>query len=177
MPTSALILTAVILAGVFLSDLGRRAVSRRRLQRPLIIAGVAGSMYLTALATSGAGLALELAGAGVGAALGLLAAALMRVEHDGDSGDVFTRAGIGYAAIWIATATVRLAFIYGSEHWFSSSLDSWMLAHHLTAAVLTNALVIEALAMTSARTVSLYVRSRPGARGPLASGVAANSAI
>jgi hypothetical protein len=177
MPTSALILTAVILAGVFLSDLGHRSVSRRRLQRPLIIAGIAGSMYLTALATSGAGLALELAGAATGAVLGLIAARLMRVEHDAGSGDVFTRAGIGYALIWVATATVRLAFIYGSQHWFSSSLDSWMLVHHITADVLTNALVLEALAMTTARTVSLYVRSRPGATGPLASGIAAESAI
>lgn len=177
MPTSALILTAVILTGVFLSDLGHRAVSRRRLQRPLIIAGIAGSMYLTALATSGAGLALELAGVGTGAVLGLLAAGFMRVEHDASNGDVFTRAGIGYALIWIATATVRLAFIYGSQHWFSSSLDSWMLAHHITADVLTNALVLEALAMTTARTISLYARSRPSARGPLVSEIAADSAI
>ena len=177
MPTSALILTAVILAGVFLSDLGRRSVSRRRLQRPLIIAGIAGSMYLAGLAASGAGLALELSAAGTGAVLGLLAANFMHVEHDADSGEVFTRAGIAYASIWIAAATVRLAFIYGSQHWFAGSLDSWMLAHHITAAVLTDALVLEALAMTIARTVSLYVRSRPSAGGPLRSAVTADSAI
>jgi hypothetical protein len=177
MPTSALILTAVILAGVFLSDLGHRAVSRRRLHRPLIIAGIAGSMYLSALATSGAGLALELAGAGTGAVLGLLAASLMRVEHDAGNGEVFTRAGIGYASIWIATAAARLAFIYGTQHWFAASLDSWMLAHHISAAVLTDALVLEALAMTTARTISLFVRSRPDAKAPLASEIAADSAI
>jgi hypothetical protein len=177
MPTSALILTAVILAGVFLSDLGRRAVSRRRLHRPLIIAGIAGSMYLTALATSGAGLALELTAAGTGAVLGLLAASFMRVEHDAGNGEVFTWAGIGYACIWIATAAARLAFIYGSQHWFAGSLDSWMLAHHITADVLTDALVLEALAMTTARTISLYARSRPSAKGPVASEIAVDSAI
>jgi len=177
MPTSAFILTAVILAGVFLSDLGRRAVSRRRLHRPLIIAGIAGSMYLTALATSGAGLALELTAAGTGAVLGLLAASFMRVEHDAGNGEVFTRAGIGYACIWIGTAAARLAFIYGSQHWFAGSLDSWMLAHHITADVLTDALVLEALAMTTARTISLYARSRPGAKGPVASEIAVDSAI
>ncbi len=177
MPTSALILTAVILTGVFLSDLGHRAVSRRRLHRPLIIAGIAGSMYLTAFATSGAGLALELAGAGTGAVLGLLAASFMRVEHHGDGGKVFTRAGIAYASIWIATAVARLAFIYGSQHWFAGSLDSWMLAHHITADVLTNALVLEALAMTTARTVSLYARSRHSVNGPLTSEVITDSAV
>ena len=177
MPTSAIILTAVIIAGVFLSDLGHRAVNRRRLHRPLIIAGIAGSTYLTAVATSGSGLALELAAAGTGAALGLLAASFMRVEHDAPSGEVYTRAGIAYAGIWIATAAVRLGFIYGAQHWFAGSLDSWMLSHHISADVLTDALVLEALAMTTARTISLYIRSHTGAKGALASTITADSAI
>jgi hypothetical protein len=177
MPTSALVLTAVILVGVFLSDLGHRAVGGRRLRRPLIIAGIAGSMYLTGLATSGAGLALELAGAGTGALLGVLAASLMRVEHDAENGEVFTRAGIGYALIWIATAAARLAFIYGAHHWFVGSLDSWMLAHHITTDVITDALVLAALAMTTARTISLYARSRPGTKGPRTNEIAVDAAI
>ena len=160
MPTSALILTAVILVGVFLSDLGRRAVSRRRLHRPLIIAGIAGAMYLTALATSGAGLALELAAAGTGAVLGLLAASFMRVEHDPTAARRSRAPASPTRCIWIATAAARLAFIYGSQHWFAGSLDSWMLAHHITAAALTDALVLEALAMTIARTISLVIRRR-----------------
>ena len=160
MPTSALILTAAILIGVFLSDLGRRAVTTHRLLRPLIIAGVAGAAYLSAFATSGAGLALELTGAGIGALLGILAAGFMHVERDPSTGDAFTRAGISYALIWIATAGGRLAFIYGSNHWFSASLNRWMHSHHVTTAALTDALVLLALAMTSARTLSLLARSR-----------------
>ena len=144
MPTSAIILSAAILIGVLISDLGRRAVTTRRLRRPLIVAGAAG--------------------AGAGALLGLLAASLMRVEHDPGSGGVFTRAGIGYALIWIAVVATRLAFIYGSGHWFSSSLDSWMLAHQITADALTNGLILMALAMTTARTLSLLARSHNAVR-------------
>jgi hypothetical protein len=166
MPTSALILSAVILVGVLTSDLGRRAVTHSRLRRPLLIAGIAGSMYLSAFATRGDGLAVELAGAGVGAVLGLLAGSLMRVERDGD-GRAFTRAGAGYAAIWSAVVGARLAFIYGSEHVFSASLGSWMLAHHVTTAALTNGLVLMALAMTVARTLSLIARARLGENGRL----------
>jgi hypothetical protein len=160
MPTSAIIITAAILFGVLISDLGRRAVTTHRLIRPLIVAGAAGALYLTAFATSGTGLAIELAGAGTGVLLGLLAAGLMRVEREPATGTTSTRAGIGYALIWIATAAARLAFIYGANHSFAASLDSWMLTHHVTADALTDALIVMALAMTSARTLSLTVRSR-----------------
>jgi hypothetical protein len=162
MPTSAIIVSAAILIGVLLSDLGRRALTTHRLLRPLLVAGGAGAMYLTTFATSGSGLALELAATGVGALLGLAAAAIVHVEQDAD-GTAFTRAGSAYALIWTVVVGARLAFIYGSEHWFSASLDSWMLSHHITADALTNALILMALAMTSARTLSLLVRSRSGA--------------
>jgi hypothetical protein len=171
MPTSAIILTAVILIGVFASDLGRRALTTQRLLRPLMIAAGAGALYITAFATSGAGLALELTCAGTGALLGLLAASLMHVEHDPQSGEAFTRAGISYALVWIATAAARLAFIYGSSHWFSGSLDSWMSTHHITVAALTDSLVLLALAMTVTRTLSLLARRSTSANGGVFDGV------
>jgi hypothetical protein len=165
MPTSALILTAAILFGVLVSDLGRRAITTHRLVRPLMVAAGAGAFYLTAFATSGTGLALEMAGAGAGALLGLLAASLMRVEHEPQSGTTSTQAGVSYALVWIVVAAARLAFIYGSSHWFSGSLDHWMLVHRVSADALTDTLIVMALAMTSARTLSLAVRSRQAA-GP-----------
>jgi hypothetical protein len=177
MPTNALILTVAILIGVITADLGHRAVTTHRLLRPLMIAGGAGAVFLTAFATSGAGLALELAGAGVGALLGLLAASFMHVEHDPTTGSAFTRAGAGYALIWIVVAMARLAFIYGSNHWFSASLGSWMLAHHITTDALTDALILMALAMTTARTLSLVARVRVRANQHIASAGVADSGL
>ena len=169
MPTSAIILSAVILVGVLISDLGHRVISTHRLLRPLLIAASAGTFYLTAVATSGAGLAIELACTGAGAVLGLLAASFMRVEHDPSNDKAFTRAGVGYALIWIVTIAARLTFIYGSSHWYSANLDSWMLARHITADALTDALVLMALAMTVARTLSLLIRRRTSANAHLTS--------
>ena len=57
----------------------------------------------------------------------------------------------------------RLAFIYGTNHWFHASLASWLQTHHITGDALTDALVLMALAMTVARTLSLVARGR--ARG------------
>jgi hypothetical protein len=159
MPLSAIILTVAILFGVLSSDLGRRVITTHRLIRPLLVAGGAGALYLAGFATSGAGLALELAGVGAGALLGLLAASRMQIEHDSATGRTSTLAGAGYALVWIVVAAARLAFIYGSQHWFSAGLDSWSIAHHVTADALTDSLIVMALAMTSARTFSLIVRA------------------
>jgi hypothetical protein len=84
----------------------------------------------------------------------------MGVEHEKHSGTVFTNAGGGYLAIWVAAAAGRLTFIYGSSHWFSADLGSWMLTHHITTGALTDGLIMLALAMTVARTLSLAVRSQ-----------------
>ncbi len=165
MPTSAIILSLAILAGVLLSDLGRKTITRHRLRRPLIIAGAAGATYLSALATSGTGLAIEIAGTAVGAILGLGAGALMRVQRDQRDGSILTEAGVGYALVWVIVIGARLAFIYGSGHWFAHPLGSWMHANAVTESALTDALVLMALAMTSARTLSLIVRSRGAAAG------------
>ena len=54
----------------------------------------------------------------------------------------------------------RLAFIYGTNHWFLGSLSGWMHTNHITTAALTDALILMALAMTTARTLSLAARSR-----------------
>ena len=157
MPTSALILTVAILAGVFVSDLGRRAITAHRLLRPLLVAATAGSIYLSALATSGSGLAIEIAGAATGAVLGLLAASRMKVEHDANKGQVFTHAGISYAAVWVAVAGARLAFIYGANHWFTTQLGHWMLTNGVSVDALTDSLIFMALAMAITRTVRLAV--------------------
>jgi hypothetical protein len=71
---------------VFISDLGRRALTTHRLLGQLMIAAGLGAAHLAAFATNGVGLELKLTSAGTGARLGIFASGLLRVEHDPRNG-------------------------------------------------------------------------------------------
>jgi hypothetical protein len=73
---------------------------------------------------------------------------------------VTSRAGLPYAAIWIAAVAARLFFDYGSNHLFHAQMIRCGTANHITVAALTNTLLFFAIAMLLARTASLTARAR-----------------
>jgi hypothetical protein len=173
--TQALIINGAVLFAVLEADLGpHRKIGWFRIVRPLALAGAIIPLYLTALTTHGTGLALELTGAIAGLLLGLLATALMTVYRSPRTGRPVSRAGYGYAAIWVIVIGARTAFSYGSDHWFGDQLGSWMTAHQVTADAITNTLILMAVAMVLTRTIGMAIRAgsaRPEV-GPTAEPVA-----
>jgi hypothetical protein len=158
--TNALIVNGLVLFAVLESDLGpARKLSRFRILRPLLLSASIVPLFLAAVATHGTGLALEVGGGVAGVLLGLTAASLMNVRREPRTGRVVTRAGAPYAAVWIAVVAARSCFSIGAVHWFNHSLATWMVNHQVTGAAITDSLVIMAVAMTLARTVSLAVRA------------------
>jgi hypothetical protein len=160
MLTNALIINALVLFAVLESDLGAaRKLSRFRILRPLLLSVAIVPMFLQAIATHGTGLALELGGGVAGVLLGLAAARLMSIRIQPATGRIVTRAGVAYAALWITVIAARSCFSIGASHWFNHALGTWMAAHQVSSAAITDTLIIMAIAMTLTRTLSLVVRA------------------
>jgi hypothetical protein len=158
--TEAMIVNGVVLATVLASDLGpARKISRMRILRPLIAAAVIIPLFVARPVTHGTGLALEIIGIVAGLLGGLAAAALMHVHRHPTTGAPLSRAGTGYAALWVVIIGARAAFSYGSLHWFSRQLVSWGIAHQVTVAALTDGLIFMAIVMVIARSLALGVRA------------------
>ncbi len=157
----ALIVDAVVLVAVLQSDLGRhRKISRFRLLRPVLIAAAIVPIFLEAVTTHGNGLTLEVALAVSGIILGGVATCLMKVLRSPDTHQPVSRAGSGYAALWIIFIGARALFTYGSEHWFSSQLGHWMLSNGITSEAIVDGLIFMAVTMILTRTISIATRSR-----------------
>jgi hypothetical protein len=162
MDASVWIVNLAVLAAVLESDLGRRRVSRFRLLRPVITSALLVPIFLDRGATGGDGLLLEIGGVAVGLLFGLLVSALMPVFADSAKGRpcARSRAGIGYALVWVLVIGARMFFAYGSDHLYRLQLGRWMAVHHVSGGALTDALILMAVIMMLTRTGLLYTRAR-----------------
>jgi hypothetical protein len=157
--TEAMIVNGVVLASVLASDLGQaRKIGKARLLRPLLVAAVV-PVFLQRPVTSGAGLAVELAGVAAGVLGGIVAAALMTVYRSPGTGQPVSRAGAPCALFWTVIIAARAAFSYGSAHWFTSQIVAWCVQNNVAEAAIVDGLILMAIAMVLMRTASLGVRA------------------
>lgn len=172
MTTEQLLLNAGLLVFVLVTNLGTRSLTTRRLLFPLAVVAVAGAVYLRDLPTTGGDGRLVLAGALSGVALGCLAGLLMRVRATA-AGQLVTRAGWAYAALWVAVIAGRVVFAYSATGWAAREVGEFSMRHQVTGAhAWTAAFVLMALVMVTTRVAVTALRSRLTGRDQLARGEA-----
>jgi hypothetical protein len=154
-----------IVAVIIISQLGRHPFTLRRLVLPLVVAGGVGYHYLQTVPSGGGTIDFAVVLSLAGAAFGVIAALLIGVERDGQTGRVMLQAGLAYAALWIAVFGGRLAFAWAATHVWTTQIRQFSIDHALTSAAWTDAFVLMAVAMVLTRTIVVAARilaaSRP----------------
>ena len=148
----ALLINVIVLFVVLEADIGpHRKIGWFRIAQPLVLAGVIVPIYLKSLTTHGTGLYLELHGNHRRHPARPDRNRLMQVYRNPKTGRPVSRADSGYAILWIIIIGARSAFSYGSAHWFGPQLGTWMAAHHVVSAAITDTLLLMALGMLLTR--------------------------
>jgi hypothetical protein len=160
MTITDILISLGVLAIVLFSDLGTHRFGPRRLRRPIIGGAIVVALYLHTIPTAGGDLALELACAGIGLGLGLLSISTIRLTVDPRSGDVLTRAGWGYALLWIASVGGRLLFGFCAQNVFPGAFHSFMVSANITGGdAIRAAFIVMILSEVFVRTATLAVRA------------------
>jgi hypothetical protein len=145
---------------IIATQMGRRRLSLRRLLLPFLAVGIVGYHYLNSVPTVGGDLDFEVNLSIAGALCGVLAASLMTLERDAQTGRIVTQAGVAYAALWVLVFGGRLAFAWAASNLWSHQVMQFSLQHAITgSAAWTAAFVLMALSMVLARTVVTAVRA------------------
>ena len=160
MSTADYITYTVLFVFILATQLGRRTPTLDRLILPVLIVGGIGFTYLSNLPTGTANHVIELAGLGAGLLFGLASVALVKVEKDPRSGRAVTKAGLPYAAVWTVALAARMAFAYGSTHWFHAALAQFSITNHINPATYGTFFVLMVLTMISIRTISVIARAQ-----------------
>ena len=165
MDTTQVITVAGIAAAIIITQVGRHPVTLRRFLLPLAIAGGVAYHYLQGVPAIGGTLDFEIALSLVGIALGVLAASMIQVERDVQTGRLVLQAGFMYAALWVIVFGGRLAFAWAATHIWTQQVMQFSLDHGITgSAAWTDAFVLMAVSMVLTRTLVVGARTLAAAR-------------
>jgi len=170
MDTTQVLVFVGLAALVIITQVGTHAFTLRRFLLPLGMALLVGYHYFQGLPVAGGDVAFVTICTVIGLALGILAAALVRVERDARSGKIVTRAGIAYASLWIATFGARIAFGWAATHIWQHQVVQFAIQHAITSSsAWTAAFIMMAIAMVAARSFVTGARAFQLSRASLVS--------
>ncbi|HZR54966.1 MAG TPA: hypothetical protein VFB06_36395 [Streptosporangiaceae bacterium] len=165
----AILTSSAILAYVLLTQYGRRRFSWQKLLPAIIGIPIAAAIYLSRAPAHRYDIYLYLLAAAVGCGFGALASAATGVERDPGAGQLYTRCGPAFAAIWAVAMGIRVAFIWALQDvpWFAHIAGPFIRDHQIGRGAIAAAFVLMAVTMYGLRFAMIAVRarqlSRPGA--------------
>jgi hypothetical protein len=158
MSAALTVLSLGIVVLVLARDWGHRKVTLLAVLRPLI--GVVIIPFVApGWSASGRGLVLEVGALAVGVGLGLLTFAFIRVSVD-SAGQVWTDASYPYAIAWIVIAAIRLVLIYGTEHWFTMQVGTFLVDNHISVNAFADSIIFVTIAPVVVNRLAIGIRSR-----------------
>lgn len=161
--SDALIFSGIFLALVLATQVGRRRHNVLLAVAPFVSCAVIGTLVIVTGShtyTSGDILAGVL-GSAVGISVGVALTAAMAVYRRTDTGKLYTRAGWGYLAIWLAVLCTRVAFIWLLQNVpsFGRVTADFLVRNDLTSDGVALFFLLMALAMVLTREVGVLVRA------------------
>ena len=150
MTTSDYLLSFGLLALILYTNLGTKALTRRRFTLPSIAVAIAAETFLRSVPTAGNDLAFIGLAAAAGVAFGVVTGLLSRLERT-PQGRLITRAGAAFAAVWVLVVGGRVRFGYGVTHWWRTPVVQFSMHHQITGPAYRYAFVVMALTMVLAR--------------------------
>jgi hypothetical protein len=155
-----MIINGLVLVSTLEADLGsHRKIGAFRIVRPLVTVALVIPLFLQSPVTHGNGLLVEVAGVAAGVLCGLIISSLMHVYRSPRTGKAASASGLPFAAAMILIVGARVAFSWGSVHWFPVQISTWCIAHQVSVAGITDGLIFMAIAMALTRTLSLAGRA------------------
>jgi hypothetical protein len=153
--TDYLIDSALVL--LVLLQVRERELTMRALVRPIVIVGIAVAEYMRGVPTAGNDLVLVALLATVGLTSGVLSglATHVRLTEDGAAA---ARVGWIAGVLLVAGIGSRMVFAVAVTHGFGPTVAHFSIAHHVTAAAWTVALVAMAILEVTLRQVIVHYR-------------------
>ncbi len=160
--TQAVEISGGIFALMMATQYGTRHFGWHKIALPILAVSGFGYSYLKDAPTDHNSVLLYLVGAVIGIVFGALAYASTAMWSDRTTGQIMTRCGGAFVAVWLVAMVARIGFVWAVSDipTFQNWVGEHMMSMHLTAEAIAPFFVIWALTMVAVRVVGLVSRSR-----------------
>jgi hypothetical protein len=153
------ILILAVLAVVVFLRLGRHRYTRRQRVLTLALLVVLILRYVKGMPTTGNDLFLEMSCLALGALFGFAMLAVMSVEHDEETGEVWVRAGLAFLLLWVVLLGSRVFFAYSATGWAHRSIGHFFITNNLSFTSISPAFVLMTIGSIGVVTVGIAMRA------------------